>query len=130
MSSFDSINFMTAALQVREAQIAATASNLANQDTPNYKAKGIDFQNALAKKLDNRTVGLVTSDPRHIQASNTNNGIQTQYVDSGTIRADGNTVNSDLEKLKFAEYEVQYQTALTFSQKKADSLKRMLKESK
>ncbi|MDK9793905.1 flagellar basal body rod protein FlgB [Vibrio sp. D431a] len=130
MSAFDSINFMNAALQVREAQLATTAGNLANQDTPNFKAKGIDFQNALSKKLDTKTVGLITTDPRHIQASSVNNGIQTQFVNSGTIRADGNTVNSDLEKLKFAEYEVQYETALTFSQKKVDSLKRMLKENK
>ncbi|CAH7370313.1 Flagellar basal body rod protein FlgB [Vibrio chagasii] len=130
MSGIDSINFLNAAMQVREAQLSVTAGNLANQDTPNFKAKGIDFKTALAAKTNNDKVGLQVSDPRHMQAADVNNGFDVQYVNSGITRADGNTVNSHLEKGKFAEYELQYQMALTLSQNKTSSLTGVIKDAR
>lgn len=52
MPTLDSINFFGSALEVSARVARLTAANIANADTPGYKARGIDFKSALSAKLN------------------------------------------------------------------------------
>ena len=115
------------ALLLHGQRIGILASNLANADTPNYKARDIDFKQALAAAGAPATssLALQTTQPGH------------QSTDSGTSPAaepgveyrvpmapalDGNTVDEQLEQSAFAENSVRYQATLTILNSKLRSL--------
>lgn len=121
MNSINSLELINAALSVREKQLSLTASNLANKDTPNFKAKGLDFKTEMSNIINGTSFSLNKTSPRHLDGVNiVSNSIN--YQNNGAERADGNTVNSDVEKAKFADYQVQYQAALELSSKKTTSI--------
>ncbi len=96
------------------------ASNIANADTPYYKARDIDFKSALAGALSGKgggNVSLTQTSPRHLSGSNGDNapyGARIMYRTEFQAAVDGNTVNMDIERSAFAENAVQVESALTF----------------
>jgi len=96
------------------------ASNIANADTPNFKARDIDFKGALATAVAGRAngspVGLATTSPRHFAAGSKDVpfsaaiGYRTEFQPN----VDGNTVNMDIERSAFAENALRLEAALTF----------------
>ncbi|ELP6119113.1 TPA: flagellar basal body rod protein FlgB [Vibrio vulnificus] len=126
MSDISSLSNYNQILAIREAQLALTASNIANQDTPNFKAKGISFQEAF-RQASKGNVELVTDNSRHIKGEHINGGFNVQYVDTGTIKPDGNTVNEHFEKNQFAQQQVLYDAALRFSKASKNSIIKSLK---
>jgi flagellar basal-body rod protein FlgB len=94
------------------------ASNIANADTPNYKARDIDFKSALANALSGRASAgtLSKTDSRHLSGADGSApyGAATMYRTEYQAAVDGNTVNMDIERSAFAENSVQVESALTF----------------
>lgn len=96
------------------------ASNIANADTPNYKARDIDFKAALEGAMSGRTGGAATlnrTSSRHMApegAGNAPYGATTMFRTEYQSAVDGNTVNMDVERSAFAENSVQLEAALTF----------------
>jgi flagellar basal-body rod protein FlgB len=94
------------------------ASNVANADTPNYKARDIDFKAALAGALSGRSSAgtLTTTSPKHLSGADGTApyGATTMYRTEYQAAVDGNTVNMDIERGAFAENSVQLESALTF----------------
>ncbi|HKJ10413.1 MAG TPA: flagellar basal body rod protein FlgB, partial [Gammaproteobacteria bacterium] len=95
------------------------ASNLANADTPNYKARDFNFKAALDQATSGSKGGgslpLLTDNSRQLQAPGTvAGGVHLQYRVPNQPSLDGNTVDSQQEKASFAQNAVQYQAALTF----------------
>lgn len=92
------------------------ASNIANADTPHYKAVDIDFREAVrvAQTAMAASVDLATTDGRHIAASgpSTPYGVPVKYHVPQQPSADGNTVEMDAERQKFAENTVMYEFSL------------------
>ena len=106
------------ALNARVYRQELLASNIANADTPNYKARDIDFKGALAGALAGRTegaLGLATTSPRHLgsEAGQAFGGV-AKYRTEFQPNVDGNTVNMDVERAAFAENAVQMEALLTF----------------
>jgi len=93
------------------------ASNMANADTPQYKARDFDFKAALDGALSGRSAGAAMSrtSPRHLAAAGANvpPGVNALYRTEFQANVDGNTVNMDVERSAFAENAVQLETALT-----------------
>lgn len=106
-----------AALKVRSQRTELLAANLANADTPNYRARDIDFKSALAAASGQAGgVHLATTSAGHIGAA-TVNGTPTpdlKYRVPLAPSLDGNTVDTQLEQAAFAENSVRYQATLTF----------------
>jgi flagellar basal-body rod protein FlgB len=121
------------ALQLQARRMEVLADNLANVDTPNYKARDIDFQAALAAATNqagapgqasgtgggsagatDAPVALATTDPRHIGGDSTAASPELKYRVPLAPSLDGNTVDSELEQSAFAENTVRYQATLTF----------------
>lgn len=111
------LSFHRTALNVQAYRQQLLASNIANADTPNYKARDIDFRAALKGALAQRTdsVPMATTQVAHIPATNGSpfeglTGYRTELQSS----VDGNTVNMDVERAAFAENALHYEASVTF----------------
>lgn len=102
-------------------------SNIANIDTPNYKAFEVVMEDAL--KSSHRSaapIELVRTSPQHLCGDHsTSNPIKVKAADSSTInfRADGNTVDLDRTMGKLAENTILYRTAAQIIKRKFQGLK-------
>ncbi len=112
------MNTLRTAANLRAYRQELLASNIANADTPNFKARDIDFQSALTNALSGRTnAGTLTlTSPRHLPAADNagGNGAALRYRAEFQAAVDGNTVNMDVERSAFAENSVQLEASLTF----------------
>ncbi|MBT9568206.1 MAG: flagellar basal body rod protein FlgB [Thiobacillus sp.] len=114
----DMLNFHTQALRVRDQRQQVLASNIANADTPNYKARDLDFNAALqgALKGAGTTSGMQvsTTAPGHMKGVpglGADNALLYRTPPQGSI--DGNTVDMDAERAAFADNSVHYEFNLT-----------------
>ncbi len=111
-------NLQELALGLRAYRQQLIASNIANADTPGYKAVDIDFQEALRIALAARAqepVKLATPAPGHLGGSASANpfaAIPLQYRVPAQESVDGNTVEIDVERAKFAENAFLYEFTL------------------
>ena len=91
------------------------ASNIANADTPGYRARDIDFTKALKSAQDAQgkpkapALGLKST-----AEAGTPLGAELLYRSAVQRSADGNTVDIDVERAQFAENAVRYEAQLTF----------------
>ncbi|MFZ5464291.1 MAG: flagellar basal body rod protein FlgB [Pseudomonadota bacterium] len=109
--------FQERALGVLAARMEVIAANIANADTPGYKAVDIDFREALSAALANRNAApaqLLTTDKRHIPSAPHAPATQLalRYHVPYQAAVDGNTVELDVERAKFAENAIRYEFAL------------------
>lgn len=113
------IAFSRNALNLRSYRQELIASNIANADTPHYKARDIDFKSALAKVMSGQmpqgSLQMARTDAGHLDgnASNPLAGF-AQYRSEYQGAADGNTVNMDIERSAFTENSVQMEALLNF----------------
>lgn len=100
-------------LQSRRAQLLA--QNLANSDTPGYKAKDIDFKSAL-KSAENGGVKapLNATQSGHIQPDGYFMGVEQLYRQPMQASLDGNTVEPHVEMAEFTENSMRYLMTLRF----------------
>jgi flagellar basal-body rod protein FlgB len=118
-----SINFDSAlgihadALRVQSQRAELLASNMANADTPNYKARDIDFQSAMkmAASGQSQSNTMETTHSNHIKVSSSQfASLPVQYRTTVQDSLDGNTVDEQIEQAQFMQNSVQYQASLNF----------------
>jgi flagellar basal-body rod protein FlgB len=102
-----------AALEVRGQRMGVLASNIANASTPGFKARDIDFRQALA-----------SADSGSIDSSI---DAAMKYRIPNQPSMDGNTVELSQEQTAFAENAVQYQTTLSFLNGRISQITRALR---
>lgn len=126
--SFDkALGDLPAQLALYGKRSTVLASNIANADTPGYKARDIDFRSVLAE-ADAGQVALKTTRPGHIDAAGgTVGGAELLYRMPVQPSLDGNTVNTQVEQAEFTENAVRYQSTLTFLNGKFHGLKLAIK---
>jgi flagellar basal-body rod protein FlgB len=114
----DMLNFHTQALRIRDQRQQVLASNIANADTPNYKARDLDFKAALQGALQAAPAAgsatLATTAPGHLAAKpglSADAGLLYRTPAQGSV--DGNTVDMDAERAAFADNAVHYEFNLT-----------------
>ena len=120
------LHFTRTALNLRAFRQELLASNIANADTPHYKARDVDFKSALEGALSGKGDGgfaLARTSARHLPGSEENPwNAQIRYRTEYQGAVDGNTVNMDIERSAFAENAVQVETMLTLVSRKFGSL--------
>ncbi len=116
------LQFHQNALNLRAFRQQLLASNIANADTPGYKARDIDFAAALRDVTAGRTVSLRTSNDRHLGASTSHDPATVLYRSAQQPSMDGNTVDMDVERKRFAENAVHYEANLIFLNSKIKSM--------
>ena len=107
------------ALKVQSKRMEVLAKNLANVDTPNYKAQDIDFKTALAQAgSPGSSLALTTTSANQIGNNATtgdvDNSAALKYRVPLAPSLDGNTVDEQMEQAAFADNTVRYQATLTF----------------
>ncbi len=123
------LSFTRAALSLRSQRQELLASNIANADTPHYKARDIDFKTALANAAGARGV----QPPGPVQVARTHAGhlgaaggalavAASQYRTEYQGAVDGNTVNLDIERAAFAENAMQMEALMNFISRRFRSL--------
>jgi flagellar basal-body rod protein FlgB len=91
------------------------AANMANADTPNFKARDIDFRSALQAAEADSAGSLKATHARHIQGANaTGARAEALYRVPDQPTLDGNTVDAQKESAAIAETATRYQASLTF----------------
>jgi flagellar basal-body rod protein FlgB len=148
----EALRFHETALSLRAQRQQLLASNIANADTPNYKAKDIDFNSALKGALAKTTSpvpapgpmapsksplglaapsglqgspGLVRTSAAHLAGTASGlagNGAQVQFRTAAQGNVDGNTVDMDAERNQFVDNALRYEAGLTLVSGKIKTL--------
>lgn len=106
------------ALMLHEQRSQLIANNLANIDTPNYKARDIDFKTVLANHLPNTAAKFlnlrqtIAGHQTDANASEASTGVKYRIPMQSSL--DNNTVDSEIEQVQFTENAVRYSANLTF----------------
>lgn len=108
------LNFHAQALRLRDQRQQVLASNIANADTPNYKARDMDFRASLQSALQGSPaaggVKLAATAPGHLAGKpglGADAGLLYRNPAQGNV--DGNTVDVDAERAAFADNTVHYE---------------------
>jgi flagellar basal-body rod protein FlgB len=113
------IAFVQSALNLRAQRQEILASNLANADTPNYKARDLDFAAALkgamaAAGSQAGTLAMTRTQPRHLSSTSGlgSAAAAVKYRAAVQPSLDGNTVDMDVERAHFTDNALHYQFLL------------------
>lgn len=108
-------------LSVRQQVISR---NLANVDTPGYRAQQVKFEDTLKQVFrGKRSLGLEQSHAAHLASPTQQAGAQVSQRPGGSLRADLNSVDIDVELLEMSETGIQYQALTQSVSKKLQLLK-------
>lgn len=113
----EDFRFYQQALALRSQRQELLSANIANADTPNYKARDFDFQAAMRNAMDTRMrlpdTSLTLTAERHIPAKAISpHPVDLQYRLPHQPSVDGNTVDMDAERVQFADNTMHYQSTL------------------
>lgn len=118
------------ALNLRQERHKVLASNIANADTPGYKARDFDFSQELSRAMgqgraESSGLSLATTSSRHIAGGTggTSGVHELMYRVPAQPSLDGNTVDMDQERTRFADNSVRYQANLTLLNSRIQGLK-------
>jgi len=131
------VGFHESALKIRTERMEVIAGNLANANTPGYKAKDIDFNKAMQSAMrdsagrapSRSTGGLVKTNDRHMSGNSASvaANFDMQYrVPTQPDTGDGNTVEVQAERNRFLDNGLRYQASLEFINGKVKGMKKAL----
>lgn len=104
------------ALKLRAERTKVLASNIANENTPGYQTRDIDFRSALAETQAAEDGGLLLS----------TSGGDLQYRVPHHPSQDGNTVELGVEQAEFSQNVADFQVSLTFLNMKYKGLAKVI----
>lgn len=117
----EALSFHQTALRLRSERQQVLASNIANADTPNYKARDIDFNSAFKQAMAQNGAAaapLAKTSPAHLGGSSgaaTASGVPLLYRTASQGSVDGNTVDMDAERNQFMDNALRYEASVTFA---------------
>ncbi|MYN11634.1 flagellar basal body rod protein FlgB [Pusillimonas sp. TS35] len=115
----EDLNFYKQAISLRQKRQEVLAANIANADTPNYKARDFDFTAALREAMSESGLrlgdtSLSLTSARHLPGRAVSPEPATLlYRQPYQPSLDGNTVDMDAERVQFADNTLRYQSDLT-----------------
>jgi len=134
MTIFDkTMRLLQRSLDLRSARQRVISSNLANEETPGYRASELNFMDQLHSAHKGQLpVVLAATQPRHFGLRGPQ-GVQTvtgklSEVPAGDLPLDANSVNLELEMAKLSENVMQYNAAATILTKKFHGLLNAIRE--
>lgn len=125
--SFDSyFGAHAKALIGRDHRASQLAHNIANANTPNYKAQDIDFKEYLTTQLASQAQQLQATSPGHIRTGGDFSS-NLKYRNTSQTALDGNTVDKDLEVMEYTKNSLNYQASLNFLNNKIKNMMLVLR---
>lgn len=117
------------AMLIRSSRAQALASNIANADTPGYKAKDVDFASALKAAKSGQASGnsMTRTHPDHIaNGTSLMSGELKFRVANQPDTGDGNNVDVQVERNLYTQNAIEYQASLSFLSGKISGLKKAI----
>lgn len=114
------------ALQVKSARLETIARNIANSDTPQFKAKDIDFRGVL-EGVTQTSINMTATQPRHFRDGALINPLGEMYRVPYNNAFDGNTVELHVEQAHYGKAAADYQATLSFLESRVGSIRKALK---
>jgi len=109
----DAFGMHPQAVALRSRRMEIIASNMANADTPGYKARDLDFREVMKNNKD--SIKTYRTNPRHLSgATGSTGGADLKYRTPLQPSVDGNTVDAQFEQTAFADNAVRFQASLMF----------------
>ena len=113
----EDFRFFQQSLGLRAQRQEVLSSNIANADTPNYKARDFDFKTAMQNAMEGTKrlpdTSLTLTSARHIPAKAVSQGpTDLLYRLPYQPSMDGNTVDMDIERVQFADNTLHYQSTM------------------
>ena len=118
------------ALKFRAQRAEVLANNLANSDTPNFKARDIDFKSQFqgAMQSQGQSLSMTATDDKHVQVSSGfGGGDSLLYRSPLQPSIDGNTVEEQVEHSEYMKNSLQFQASFTILNGKFKGLQRAIK---
>ncbi|ASG66303.1 flagellar basal body rod protein FlgB [Idiomarina piscisalsi] len=114
-------------LGIRTQRAELIANNIANADTPGYKAKGLDFQQALQQAQRGiETHKMARTHEKHFNVEIKPQGTEKFRVPNQPDTGDGNTVDVQLEQNLYAQNALEYEMTMNFLDGKISGVKKAL----
>ena len=127
----DTISLLERSLNLRSLQHRVLASNIANMDTPNYKAVELAVAEEMSRNQDSTSgIQLVQTQPGHLPLKhNTADHVKLKVAKPPefSLRGDGNTVDLDRTMGRLAENTLLYKSAAQLISQKFNGLKKAIK---
>lgn len=122
------LQFQQQTLALRQQRQETLAANIANADTPNYKARDFDFSQELKRATAQHAgpVKLATTHAGHMQMAQSSSAVDMQYRVPAQSRLDGNTVDMDMERAQFLDNSLRYQADIQFLDDRISGLKKAM----
>ncbi|WP_421910687.1 flagellar basal body rod protein FlgB [Marinobacter sp.] len=115
------------ALEGRVKRAEVLANNLANADTPGYKARDVDFQAMMQKAQDSMSgFGMTRTHESHMDTSSMGADSELLYRVPHQPSVDGNTVDVQQEQTRFMRNAMDYQASFQFLDGKVSGIKKAL----
>ncbi|CAM3018317.1 flagellar basal body rod protein FlgB [Pseudoalteromonas distincta] len=117
------------AMLIRSQRAEVLAANIANADTPGYKAKDIDFATALKTAKSHQLGGntMVRTNDKHIAGGTRSvGGSELFRTPNQTDTGDGNSVDIQVERNLYTQNAMEYQASLQFLTGKFKGLNKAL----
>lgn len=114
------------ALELRTQRAEVLANNLANADTPGFKARDIDFHTLLKQQTsgmsNEQSLAMTTTNGKHLPVNGVDDSAELLYRTPFQPSLDGNTVDTQVEKAEFMKNTLQYQSSFQFLNSRFKSL--------
>ena len=118
------------AIELGSRRLELIAGNMANADTPGYKARDIDFEATIQSLMNAQSgspAGMRRTHAQHQSSPGGSLGAELLYRQPLHPSLDGNTVDTQLEEAAFAEATVRYQASLDFLDARVQGLRKALR---
>ena len=112
------------ALGMRSKRMEVLARNIANADTPHFKAKDIDFRSVLKQTRED---ALNSTHKMHMNMPMEESPSGEKYRIPFNASFDGNTVEMNVEQAKFGQVAADYQTTLNILENRVSGIRRALR---
>jgi len=111
-------------LAVRAQRMEVLARNIANADTPHFKAQDIDFKQVMKVAAEG---SVVTTNGKHIVEAPDQTSDGLKYRVPFNVSFDGNTVELPVEQAKYGQYAAEYQTTLSILENRISGIRKALR---
>lgn len=129
MNIFDRrVDLMKQVLDLRAAEHRVIQANIANEETPGFRAHELRFTEALAAARRSPTVTVQVTDARHIPVHGTAVQPFIRPIAADDLPLDANSVNLDLEMAKLSENAMRYKTTAELLARKFRGLLNVIRE--
>lgn len=113
----NALAFHSQALNLRAHRQQILAANIANADTPHFKARDFDFKSALGEALAGKGINglpMAATATGHMRGNSTPTTASLRFRVETQSSVDGNTVDMDVERAQFSDNAIQYEASVTF----------------